>query len=538
MIDRLLFQVVGSVLLLLYAIRLTGQGFGLAFSAWIDRAWSSAGGSKVRAFLLGTVATAVLQSSGALVTLLISFGHVATLPLAQSLIVILGADLGATVTVQVLSFRIHQVAFPVLSVGIALFLWGGKSRANAVGQGLLGFGLVLLSLRFLSGAAGDVGRIEGIRILMAELANAPFTAFAAGAFMAAVLQSGTAVMILLIAFAHEGILGAGAILPLVLGANVGGTSVAFVAASGLAAEGRRIAWGHFGMKAAGALLLLAAIILAPPNYHAVFGDGARLVAYAHTLFNLAIAVLFFPLVGVIASILERALPGRRGAAPRGKAVFIDREHLPVAGAALGQAAREIMRMADMIQGMLDDAIEVICRGDADRIGRIEETDNDVDDLTREIKVFLATLGQSSLDAVQTRRSMEYIGIVTDLENIGDFVDRTMTDHLRRLSERKQSFSEEGGQELREYLSEVGNLYRDAVSSFITRDAAQAQAVVERRRAIGVRERELRTAHIQRLQRARPDSLETSAAHMDILAAWKGIAAHCSSIAKTVINMED
>ncbi len=538
MIDRLLLEVVGSVLLLLYGIRLTGQGFELAFAEWIDRAWSSARDSRGRAFLLGTAATAVLQSSGALVTLLISFGHVATLPLSQSLIVILGADLGATVTVQLLSFRIYQAALPVLSVGIALFLWGGKQRTHAVGQGLLGFGFVLLALKFLAGAAGDVGRIEGLRILMSELADAPFTAFATGALLAGALQSGTAVMVLLIAFTQEGLLGAGAVLPMVLGANMGGTSVAFVAASGLAAQGRRIAWGHFGMKAGGALLLLFPIALAPPNYHAVLGDGPHLVAYAHTLFNLVIAVLFFPLTGRVASALERAFPGRRGEAPRGKAVFIDREHLPVAGAALGQAAREIMRMSDMVQEMLDDAVEVISRGNSDRIGRIEQADDDVDELTREIKIFLSNLGQGTLDAAQTRRSMDYIAIVTDLENIGDFVSRTMTEHLRRLSERQQSFSEEGGLELQGYLTEVGSLYRDAVSSFVTRDPAAARAVVERRRSIGIRERELRTAHIQRLQRARPDSLETSAAHMDILAAWKGIAAHCSSIARIVVEMAD
>jgi phosphate:Na+ symporter len=536
MIDLLLLQVIGGVFLLLYGIRLTGQGFELAFSSAIGRIWSSARASRARAFAIGTAGTAVLQSSGALVTLLISFGTLATLPLAQSLTVVLGADLGATLTVQVLSFRIYRFAFPVLSVGVALFLWGRKGKARAFGQGILGFGFVLLSLMFLAAAAGDVGRVEGLRILLSELSDAPITGFVWGVALAALLQSGTAVMILLIAFTQQGLLGPGAVLPLVLGANVGATSVAFVAVTGLAAEGKRIAWGHFGMKAAGALVALPLLLFAPDAVRRFSGDGARLVANAHTLFNLALAVLFLPLVGRIAALLERTVPAPRGIAPRGMPVYLDREHMPVAGAALGQVAREIVRMADLIQEMHDDAVEVIRGGNPKGIERIAQTDDDVDTLTREIKVFMSALGQGSLDAEQTRRSVEYIGIVTDLENIGDFIDKTATDHLRRLTERNQWFSEEGSRELATFLGEVGSLYREAVSAFVTRDPNAARNVITRRKEIGARERELRLAHIYRLQRAAPETLETSAAHLDILSSGKGIAGHCAAIAHAVLQI--
>jgi phosphate:Na+ symporter len=266
------------------------------------------------------------------------------------------------------------------------------------------------------------------------------------------------------------------------------------------------------------------------------GDGARLVANAHTFFNLALAVLFIPLVERIAAALERTVPAPQGTVPRGRPVYLDREHLPVAGAALGQVAREIVRMADMIQEMHDDVVEVIRGGDPTRIDRISQTDDDVDELTREIKVFLSALGQSSLDAEQTRRSVEYIGIVTDLENIGDFIDKTSSDHLRRLSERGQWFSGEGSRDLATYLAEVGSLYREAVSAFVTRDPNAARNVIARRKEIGVRERELRLAHIHRLQRAAPDTIETSAAHLDILSSGKGIAAHCAAIAHAVVQM--
>ncbi len=536
MIDLLFLQVIGGVLLLLYGIRLTGQGFELAFSSAMRRAWSTAGRDRARAFAAGVAGTAALQSSGALVTLLISFAQVATLPLGRSLTIVLGADLGSTLTVQILSFRIYQYAFPVLSVGVALFLWGGKGKVRAAGQGILGFAFVLLALRFLAGAAGGFGRIEGLRILMSELSGAPVTGFVMGGVLAALFQSGTAVMILLIAFAHQGILEPAAVLPLVLGANVGGTSVAFVAASGLAVEGKRVAWGHLAMKAMGTLLFLPALPLALRAVSSVSTDGAHLVANAHTLFNLALAVLFFPFVDRIAMALARLLPEQKRSAPRGRPVYLDRRHLPVAGAALGQVAREIVRMADMIQEMLEDAEEAICGRGMAGIERIARADDDIDRLTREIKVFLSTMGEGALGPEDTRRAVEYIAIVTDLENIGDLVDKTVSDHLRRLSERGQRFSKEGVLEIRAFLLEVESLYRETISAFVSRDPNAARNVIGRRKEIGAREREFRIAHIRRLQQGTPESLETSAAHLDILSSWKGIASHCGAVADAVLRL--
>ncbi|HEX9205072.1 MAG TPA: Na/Pi cotransporter family protein [Candidatus Deferrimicrobiaceae bacterium] len=537
MMDRLFLQVIGGVFLLLYGVRLTGQGFELAFGSTLSRAWASGGGSRARAFVAGVLGTAALQSSGALVTLLISFAQVSTLPLSRSLTTVLGADLGSTLTVQVLSFRIYQYAFPVLSVGIALFLWGRKGKARAVGQGILGFGLVLLALRFLADAAGDVGRIEGLRILIASFSGAPFTGFIWGLALSVLLQSGTAVMILLIAFAQQGLLAPPAILPLVLGANVGGTSVAFVAASGLAAEGKRVAWGHLALKASGALLFLPFLPLAERAIASVSRDGGHFVANAHTCLNLSLAVVFAPWVGKIAAFLTRMIPEGEEAVPRGKPVYLDREHLPVAGAALGQVAREIVRMADMIEEMHDDAVEAICGMDISRLERIAKADDEVDRLTREIKVFLSTLGEETLDSGQTLRAVAYIAIVSDLENIGDFIDKTVTDHLRRLSERGQRFSEEGGAELRSFLGEISSLYREAISAFVTRDPSAARNVIGRRKEITAMERDLRLAHIRRLQKGMHESLESSAAHLDILSSWKGIAYHCASIAHAVLQME-
>jgi phosphate:Na+ symporter len=538
MIDTLFLQVIGGAFLLLYGVRITSQGFELAFGERLREWWGAPGRSRLGGFGAGVVGTSLLQSSGAVVTLLISFAEIAPLPLAQSLSIVLGADLGSTLTVQVLSFRIHRYAFPVLSAGILLYLWGRKPGIRATGQGLTGVGFLLLALTFLSDAATEVGRVESLRSLMRDLGGAPLVAFVWGVALSALFQSGTAVMILLIAFSRQGVLPVPAVLPLVLGANVGGATAAFVAATGLAAEGRRVAWGHMLMKTSGALLFLPFFPWIQGFLASLSPDPSRIVANAHTLFNLTLSALFFPLVPRVASLLAGILPEKRGLAPKGKPVYLDREHLPVAGAALGQVAREIVRMADMIQEMQGTGLQAIRDVSTDLADRIRQMDDDVDQLTREIKVFLSALGGGSLDSAQTNRAVAYIAIVSDLENIGDLIDKTLGDHVRRMGERKQRFSEEGAKELEAFLKDVEEMYREAVSAFVTRDRRAAGIVVARKKSIGQMERELRHAHIRRLQKATPESLESSAAHLDILSAGKGIASHCAAIAHDVLQMEE
>jgi len=537
MIDVLFLQVIGAVFLLLYGVRLTGQGFELAFGARLKGLWS-APGSRLRAFGAGALGTGLVQSSGAVVTLLISFAEISPLPLAQSLAVVLGADLGSTLTVQVLSFRIHQYALIVLSVGVALYLWGGKGVVRAVGQGIVGFGLILLALRFLAGAATEIATIASLRLLIHDLAGAPVVSFFWGVALSALFQSGTAVLILLIAFTQQGLMPLPAVLPFVLGANVGGSSVAFVAASGLASEGTRVAWGHVLMKSAGALIFLPFFAGAQELLSAVSPTPSRIVANAHTLFNLTLSLLFFPLVARVAALLDGMFPKKKDGSPAWKPVYLDRDHVPVAGAALGQVAREIIRIADMIQEMQEMALSAIRGGGEEIAARIAKADDDVDRLTREIKVFLSALGEGAFNSEQTRRTIAYIAIVTDLENIGDFIDKTLGDHVRRMAERNQRFSEEGAKELESLLLEVRMMYSEAVSAFVTRDRKAAEIVIARKKVVGQMERNLRHAHILRLQKGTRESLESSAAHLDILSAWKVIGSHSASIAYNVLQMEE
>jgi phosphate:Na+ symporter len=538
MIDALFLQVVGAVFLLLYGVRMTGKGFELAFAGTLRGILSSAARGKGAAFAGGFAGTALLQSSGAVVTLLITFTDLAPLPLGRSLAVILGADLGSTLTVQLLSFRLYEFAYPVLSLGIFLNLWGRTGKVRAVGQGVLGFGFLLLALQLLSDAAAQAGRIESMRFVLADLAGAPIVAFAWGLGLAALFQSGTAVLILLIAFSGQHLLPPPAVLPMVLGANVGATTVAFLAAAGLAAPGRRIAWGHVLPKTVAALLFLPFLgyVLAPLGE--VTADPSRLAANGHTLFNLTLALFTLPFTDRIASAIEKLVTEKGDGGMRGRALYLDRGHLPVPGVALGQTAREIVRLADSIQGMVDLLVKAVGAGMSDVADSLEQRNGEVSRIVHEIKSFLSAIGEESLDSEQTRRAVAYISIVSDLEIVGDLVDRASKDHLRHMAEGGGRFSHEGSQELARFLGEVSSTYREAVSAFVTRDSRAAMIVVERKQSISRVEHELRLAHIARLRKGGAETLESSSAHLDILTTGKAIVSRSASIARNVLEVDE
>ena len=290
------------------------------------------------------------------------------------------------------------------------------------------------------------------------------------------------------------------------------------------------------MKILGALLFLPVFSAGQRFLSLLSSDPSRIVANAHTMFNLTLAFLCFPILPHLASSLSGLIPARSPAAPAWKPVYLDQAHVPATGAALGQVAREIVRMADMIREMLGMGLRAVRGAEGDLPARIARADDDVDRLTHEVKVFLSALGEEALDTEQTRRAVAYISIVSDLENIGDFIDKTLGEHVRKLAEQGQRFSEEGAKELVSLMVEVESMYGEAVSAFVARDAKAAGLVIERKKVVGQMERQLRNAHIRRLQKGTPESLESSAAHLDILASWKVIASHCGSIAYNVIQM--
>jgi phosphate:Na+ symporter len=187
--------------------------------------------------------------------------------------------------------------------------------------------------------------------------------------------------------------------------------------------------------------------------------------------------------------------------------------------------------------MIDLSVKAVHGSPVEFAEQIALLEGDVDRLTREIKKFISQLGEGVLDPEQTRKAIAYISIVSDLENIADTVDKTLGDHLHRVSQGGQHFSSEGEKELDLFLREVGAMFRESISAFVTQDRKAARNVIDQKRIVSARERELRLAHINRLQRGTPESLETSAAHLDIIASGKVIASHAKSIAYNVLQME-
>src|SRR5437762_9981011 len=373
-----LVELAGHVGLLLWGTHMVGtgvqRGFGTVLRRWLGRNL----GHRFRAFLTGLGVTALLQSSTATGLLATSFTATGVMALAPALAVMLGANVGTALLTQVLFFNVALLGPPLVLVGVLVFRWADDSRAKNIGRIGIGLGLMLMALSGLVHTLGPLANTPLLRSVMGALASDPVLAALVAAALTWACHSSIAIVLLVATFAATHVIELTGAVALVLGANIGGALPALVGASTAAA--RRLPLGNLLVRTAG--VLLARPVL-PGITHAlelVEPSPGRLVVNFHLAFNLALAVLFLAFVSGLAQLLTRWLPDPPAPVDPGRPVYLDVAALDSATVALANAARETLRMADMVETMLRDALEVLRHGDQTRTGAIATQNRCVDKL--------------------------------------------------------------------------------------------------------------------------------------------------------------
>jgi phosphate:Na+ symporter len=525
----------GGVALLLYGIRLSGEALQRALGARLRTLLTGVTRNRLVALATGALVTAVIQSSSATTIMLIGFVAAGLMSFPQTLGVILGADIGTTVTVQLIAFRVTDWAPLLIGLGFTTAFLAGRRIVKDAGQALLGFGLLFLGLKLILDGVAPIKESALAIEVLASLATSPVAAMVAGAALSALLASSTATIGIAIALATAGLLSLPAAVGVVVGANVGTCSTALAASMGANADAKRVAVAHIAFKLFGALVVFP--MLEPFATFAARSatDPGRQIANAHTMFNIGISLLFLPFMSWAARLIQGVVADDEPTENPLRTRYLDERSRDQPSLALGQATREALRMSDVVQGMLRDTVAVFRGDEPELIDNVERRDDQVDFLEREIKLFLTRLNPETMAPDLARKEFALISLIGNLENIGDIIDKNLMELARKRLAHGRKFSDEGWSEIVEFHGMISGNLETAIAAFAAGDRRLAQEVLDRRPAIRRRERELRESHLARLRAGRAESLDTSDVHLDVLTNLKRISSHITAIAVSILE---
>jgi phosphate:Na+ symporter len=529
-----LLNLLGGIALLLWATRMVRTGVLRAFGERFRRAVAQATSNPLRACLTGIGIASAVQSSSATGLIVVSFAERGLITLAGALAVMLGADVGSTLVVQALSFDLSALVPVILIAGVTAFMAFESTTVQQWGRILIGLALMILSLKMVVAASGELRGSAVLALVLNRLADDPILAVIVGAGLTWLFHSSVAMVLLVISLASAAMIPPVLGMALVLGANIGSGLIPIGLSLKAPPATQRVLFGNFAFRLAGAAVVLLLLSVFAGRIAAVESDPARQIANFHTLFNLALALVFLPFVGASARLLARLLPDKT--ATREPTIeHLDDTLLDRPSIALGSATREVMRLADMVEIMLRETILAFGDDGEKRRQAVKRLDDPVDRLQEEIKLYLTRLTRNPLSEEDSRRAFDLILFTTNLEHIGDIIDKSLLELAAKKSRLRLAFSPEGWAEITALHARVVDQMRLAMTVFVTRDIRMARELVLEKDNIRLAERDATESHLRRLREGTIASIETSALHLDILRDLKRINAHITSVAYPILE---
>lgn len=530
-----LVSIVGGVALLLWGVRMVRTGVTRSFGAELRRLLALSAKSRLAGFFSGLAVTGALQSGTATTLIITSFAAQGLVTGAAALAIILGADVGTTVVVQVLSFGLHWLSPLLVAAGVFGFLAARRSRHKNLARITLGLGLMLLALQLIVEASAPLRESQVFTVLLQPLAREPFLAVVVGALITWAAHSSVAIVLLVMSLAASGVFAAPLALALVLGANLGAaiTPVGITWASPAAA--RRAPVGNLVIRTAGVLAVLPVLQWLLPYLSLLGAEPARLVANFHTLFNLAIAALFLPFVNQLMALIARVLPDQKVTDDPSRPKYLDDGTLETPAVALTCAAREALRMGDEVKKMLQAAGTVLRSDDETLKKETEAADDTIDRLHEAIKLYLTKLNNEELDGQESGRCVEILNFTTNLEHIGDIIDKNLMELASKKIKNHTAFSTEGMAELETFHARIVANLDLAMNVFASGDLELARQLLRQKAQVRELERKFIESHYERVGARRPDSITSSSLHLDVLRDLKRINSHLTSAAYSILE---
>jgi phosphate:Na+ symporter len=542
-------SMIGGIAFFFFGLSSARNGLQLAAGERLRLLMSKLTKNRFFALILGMFITVILQSSGATTMILVSFAETQLMTLTQAFGVILGADIGTTFVVILLSFKkITEYSLYLVALGIAVEQLSRNQRVRYIGSAVLGFGMIFFGMHLMSFAALPLSQSPIAMKVFAFLAENPLINLIFAAVFTGIIHASAATIGIAIALSYSGALSFEAAIPIVLGANVGTCFTAALSCFGMGKSGRRVAVAHVMIKVIGVLIVfpfineIASLVSRIDIYLA--GHAGTLVlatsgkiALTHLLFNIFVAVLFLPFIGPGVRLVKKILPEK----PEEKVVFgpkyLDESALDTPALAFAQARREVLRVVRIAHEMFENILNLF-RLDVDFDHLVEKTasaDDKIDLLEKAVRFYIAKVSQKSLNEEQAKMQLALLAIGKDLEDIGDAISKEIIALAHKKRKKLARFSDEGYDELTKLNGLVLSNFDLMISMLMHPHEDIALKVLRHEKRLNELEQDLRQSHLQRLYDKLPETYETSTIHLDLLSQFRMIN---SKITRIVVAARD
>ncbi|MBF0187915.1 MAG: Na/Pi cotransporter family protein [Magnetococcales bacterium] len=548
----LAMELFGGLALFLYGMEKMGTSLKLVAGDRMKGILHTLTTNRFMGMITGAFVTAIIQSSSVTTVLLVGFVTAELMTLAQAIGVIFGANIGTTITAQVIAFKVTKYALVMIIGGFLMITMGKKESMRQYGHLLLGLGLVFFGMNMMSGAMHPLRQHPPFMELMQTVSN-PMVGVMVGAMFTALVQSSSATTGVVLALAMQGLISLEAGIALTLGANIGTCVTAGLASLGKPREAVRVAVAHTLFNVLGALLIVAFI---PPfaevvrNYSPshpeleglsrLAAEVPRQVANAHTLFNLVMAVLFLPFTGVIARFCLWVVPeqkkgvqgeGVEGIPARYRPRYLDDTMLSTPAFALSLVRREMNVMAELVEGMVADVLPSLFERDLKRIESIRQRSAHVDEIYEYFTRHLSKMGSRNLPPKVSDEVLASVAAIIEIKYISDIVNNNVHVLAEYIIKEKAEIADEGKKDLQRLQESVVWAFRSASTAFITDNQESARMVFDMKEEIVGIDMELRSRQIRSLHATVSENLAAYTAFMEILDVFKRIFYHAKRIAK-------
>ena len=529
-----LLDLAGYVGLLLWGTHMVTsgvlRGYGSDMRRWLGLSLDG----RMKAFLAGLAVTALLQSSTATALMATSFASSRFIDVASGLSVMLGANVGTTLIVQVLSFNLAIVAPIMILGGVVVFRRAdGKTQVEELGRIVIGLGLMLLALSSLVRTTAPLERAPLLGAVLRSLVDQPVLAIFIAAGLTWACHSSVAIMLFIVSLVTSGAIAPVPALALVLGANLGGTLPAYFESG--SATARRLPLGNLLIRAVGCIVAAPFLPSIAHLLSLIEPQPARMVVNFHTLFNLVLAAVFIAPVDGLAKLLIRLVPAPVLPADPGLPRYLDEAALDTTSVALANAAREALRMADMIETMLVGALEVFRTDDRIRAAEISRMDEALDRLSVAIRHYLAELAGEAMNEEDSIRSQEIFSFAINVEHIGDIIANNLLEFAAKRVERGQSFSEHELNEISSMHARVVESLKLGLAVFLRGDKRAARQLVDRKALIWHMENDATECYFHLLREAGTHTGDAGDVYLRILRDLKRIHSHIAALAYPILD---